>query len=89
MGSTKHWVIGTLVLLVVFTAGAGISYSALKSGFGKVIKIAYMNGYVDAVRLDLERIKELKGNADVLRDIVQASSEEYLKKVSKLNQESF
>ena len=85
MKSVKKWAMGVVAFLLVLVLGMGISYSSLKAGYTKVIKIAYMNGYVDAVRQDPETIEKLKADAGLLRTTVESRSDDYLEKVSRLN----
>jgi hypothetical protein len=51
----------------------------------EMIRMAFLNGYVRALNLDIEKIKYLKGKADDLKRFVLAEAEEYMKEVSRLN----
>jgi len=82
----KKWSLGVLVCLACLFSGMGISYSSLKAGYAKVIRIAYMNGYVDALDLDLETIQKLKEDLGLLKKTVVRSADGYVDKVSKLNE---
>ena len=83
----KKWAAGTAIILLSTVMGIGIAYSSLKAGYGKVIKIAYMNGYVDAVTQDLEAIQAIKKDQGLLKKTVEASAENYVARVSLLNEE--
>ena len=50
-----------------------------------MIKIAYMNGCVDALKLDIEKIKDLKSNEEHLKSLVYAAADSYIMKVETLN----
>jgi hypothetical protein len=50
-----------------------------------IIKMAYMNGTVDALKLDIEKIKHLKNNEKHLKSLVYAAADNYMKKVESLS----
>ena len=88
MRGWKPWTAGILVCLACLFAGVGISFSALTAGYAEVIKIAYMNGFIEAVNQDMAQIQRLKDAPDLLRTSVTASAEQYVERVSRLNQEN-
>jgi hypothetical protein len=51
----------------------------------EMIRLAFLNGYVRALNLDIEKIKSLKGNANDLKRFVLSEAEKYMKEVSDLN----
>jgi hypothetical protein len=51
----------------------------------EMIRLAFLNGYVRALNLDIEKIKSLKGNANDLKRFVLSEAERYMKEVSDLN----
>jgi hypothetical protein len=55
-----HWPFILFALALLLTAGIRTSYSAITSRYHDIIRIAYMNGYVSAIRLDIDYIKKPK-----------------------------
>lgn len=53
----------------------------------EIIRIAYMNGYANAIQNDLETIMVLKKDQEKLKKYAQAAVKDYLEKVSALNQD--
>lgn len=51
----------------------------------RIIKIAFMNGYVRALSADVETIKSLKENEEYLQRVVSAQTNHYMQEVSHLN----
>ena len=51
----------------------------------RIIKIAFINGYVRALQSDLERIKFVKNNMRELKEYVNLEAENYMREVSRLN----
>jgi len=51
----------------------------------EMIRMAFLNGYVRALNLDIEKIKSLKGHTDHLKRFVLSEAEKYMKEVSDLN----
>jgi len=51
----------------------------------RLIEIAYMNGFVAALRLDEKAAATLRKNKQLLRQLVKAKSKEYLNLVRSLN----
>ena len=49
------------------------------------IKTAFKNGYVRALRLDLEKIESLKKDPDAMKKYVIYKSDQYMDEVLKLN----
>ena len=84
MKRKMHWpfILAPALLLAV---GLGTSYSAITSRYYDIIRIAYMNGYVSAVRLDIDDIKKLKKNPALLKETVETNAAGYLDRVSELN----
>jgi hypothetical protein len=85
MNSTKKWSIGTVSLLILFFLAVGLSHSALNTGYRKALEVAYMNGYVEALKADLDKIEELKQNPSLFEKTVKEAAARYLKRVSAMN----
>jgi len=52
----------------------------------KIIKIAFMNGYVRALRTDDRSLRILRENRDIMERVVKAEAEKYMAEVSAMNQ---
>ncbi|MCF6147767.1 MAG: hypothetical protein E3K37_03820 [Candidatus Kuenenia sp.] len=74
----------TLLFFIFFVFCINYVYSGLKLKFQE-IKIAYMNGYYEALHLNIETIKALQENEDLLKQVVNNAGEKYLKMVEDLN----
>lgn len=75
-----------IVLLLIFTVGSGSSYGLIKSKYVKIVEVAYMNGFIDGVSLDLEEIKKIKTDPALFKKMVQQAAERYVQKIYELNQ---
>ena len=51
----------------------------------EMMRVAFMNGYVRALRLDMDKIKALKKNKKDLRRFVLSQAERYMEEVANLN----
>lgn len=59
--------------------------AALDMRIRNEIVITYMNGYVEALQLDLIKIKKLKNDSTLLRKNVAKATEKYISTVEKMN----
>lgn len=71
---------------VLLTFGAGSTHSAIKPRDSEIIRAAYMNGFVAALKLAPEKIQELKGNETLLEKAVEGEADKYVALVDKMNQ---
>lgn len=71
-------------LLVLFSASE-TSFPALSADSRKIIQIAYMNGYVAALKEDMERIRSLKQDPDLMRHVVEQAAANYVQRVYEMN----
>lgn len=70
----------SLFLICITPGNAGLdSYSI------QIIKLAFMNGYVRAIETDLEIVKSLKNNRELLRKISNNQTDRYIEEVVALN----
>ncbi|MBN2124597.1 MAG: hypothetical protein JW821_09915 [Deltaproteobacteria bacterium] len=83
---TRFIVCGLIVLVLTF-ASLRVAYSQLGHTYAQVIRIAYMNGYVAAMRQDMEEIRRLKEDETRFREKVEDAAKAYLNTVSKMNME--
>jgi hypothetical protein len=51
----------------------------------EMIRTAFINGYVRALRLDIETIESLKTNTDDMKKFVLSEAEKYMEEVSQLS----
>ncbi|MBW1741583.1 MAG: hypothetical protein JRJ42_10705 [Deltaproteobacteria bacterium] len=77
------------LLFIFFFAGINFTYSGLlKTRTWNMIRIAYMNGYTEALELDIEEIKELKKlkrNDIPFRQKVEEAADRYMRIVEDMN----
>lgn len=74
-----------LAALAVFFFSAIAAHGVLSNQDLNLIKIAFQNGYVAALRLDIEEIKRLKDDNTTMQKKVEDASERYLKQVQGMN----
>ena len=76
------------MLSIIFSSFL-ISPSYLAAGLTKdeykMMRTAFMNGYVRALRLDIETIKSLKKNKEELKKFIVFEANRYMEEVLKLN----
>ena len=76
---------------VVFTVLAALffatitAHGVISNKDANLIKIAFQNGYLEALRLDVEQIKRLKDDNATMQKKVEDASERYLKRVQDMN----
>ncbi|MGD9159167.1 MAG: hypothetical protein PVG39_12220 [Desulfobacteraceae bacterium] len=58
----------------------------LTSAQFEIIKVAYMNGYTNAIQNDLETIMFMKKDHEKLKKHARVAVNDYMEKVSELNQ---
>jgi len=75
----------SLTLLILVFSGFNSAFSALKEGHRKIIRVAYMNGYIAALKLDPDEIKELRKDKSLLKLTVKVAAKGYLERVSQMN----
>ena len=76
-----------VVLFLILCVGVKITYSyMIDKRDQNLIRIAYMNGSVDALKLDIAKIKEIKKDAALFKSLVYAAAEDYIKKVDALTE---
>lgn len=51
----------------------------------RIIKIAFMNGYVRAIESEDRLIKQLRANSKIMEQVVRGEANKYMKEVSALN----
>jgi hypothetical protein len=86
MGRKTKKIIGAamVILICLFLIG-GSDSSGLDPEIHNAIFMAYLNGYVDALELDLKTIKMVKEDRDLLRKIAEQATSEYISIVEQMN----
>ncbi|MDX8412644.1 MAG: hypothetical protein R8J85_01010 [Mariprofundales bacterium] len=78
-----------LMVMMALFFGAGTAYSGLRTSDQKVIRIAYANGYKDALeyafKVDGAALDKLKNSRDQFKTQVLYAADAYVEKVSGLN----
>jgi hypothetical protein len=72
-------------VLAVSFFSAIAAYGVLSNKDVNLIRIAFQNGYVAALRLDIEQIQKLKNDNATMEKTVEAASERYVKQVQDMN----
>lgn len=80
---SKLIVIGVLILILI--GGVNTAYSVLRNREHHMLRIAFMNGYVEALNLNVEQIEKLRKNRTLLIETVNSAADRYLAKVNNLN----
>lgn len=80
-----HWPFIVFSIALLLTAGVRSSSPAITSRYHDIIRIAYMNGYVSAVRQDIDTIRKLQNDSTLLKETVMTHAAVYLDRVSQLN----
>ena len=83
-GLRKNILVFTVIFGSVLLFPSNMSGHLSKDDY-EMIRMAFLNGYVRALNLDIEKIKSLKENADDLKRFVLSEAEKYMKEVSELN----
>jgi hypothetical protein len=79
-----------LILPLFLFAGVNVTYSyILQKRDDDMIRTAYMNGAIEALKLDIERIKKIKSNDALFKWAVITAANNYIKKVEVLNETKY
>jgi hypothetical protein len=82
----RIWVVSISVTLIFMIVGPFLTDSAaLDQRTRNTILVAYMNGYVHALQLNMKKIKLLKTDKQLLRQTVEKAASEYIITVEFLN----
>ena len=82
---TTQIIIVAIVLSILF-GSLTTAYSVLSRKDYSIIRIAFMNGYIEALKLTVEEKKRLENDNVLLAKTVKSAAENYLAKVEGLNQ---
>ena len=79
--------IACLALSFLFFVGVQLTHSNdYEKRDIQMIRIAYMNGSADALRMDMEKIKKIKGSEDLFQREVFNAADHYIKRVEALSE---
>jgi hypothetical protein len=82
--------IAAVVLFLLFFPGINITHSnILEKRDKELIRIAYMNGSVEALKLDIEKIKKIKSDDELFKSVVYAAADNYVKIVDSLTKRRY
>lgn len=86
VGSMRiYTIIFSILLFLSLILVVSSTYSAIKARDADLIKVAYMNGYVQGIRLDDAEVKKLRKDESLLRKAVETAADDYLKKINSMN----
>lgn len=83
-GVLKRMIIFSCIFSLFLVLPSYLAAGLTKDDY-EMMRTAFMNGYVRALRLDIETIQSLKGNKGELKKRVISESDRYMKKVLNLN----
>jgi len=81
----KYWCIIISMIIASVSPFALDTFADLTSRMRNAIFKAYMNGYVSALKLDIERIEAMKTDKKLMKTIVMEAAREYVKRVEDMN----
>lgn len=85
MGTKTRLKFTALVIILGLLLCAKSAYPRLSVKKHNELKISYMNGYLAALKLSPEEIKEILSNKDILKQKVLDSATEYMDVVERMN----
>ncbi len=85
MRSKKRFILIVFMAIITFSLCINYAYSQLSPMKRKELMIAYMNGYYQALQLDIEEIKKLQNDEDILKRKVKAAGGKYTNLIDIMN----
>ncbi len=76
--------ITVLLGLVVFLYSTA-SYSGLTMRYQRIIRVAYMNGFMEAAKMDPAELSRIREETDLLKVGVEKAADMYVDKVYEMN----
>ena len=79
------------IMIITVLAGISVllyvtaSYSGLTASYRGIIRVAYMNGFMEAVKMDPEALNRIRLESALLQESVEEAAERYVRKVDDLN----
>jgi len=79
----RQWLIFALLLI----GGAFVhrAYAGLSNSIKNAIYTAYANGYVAALKMDIQRIQEIKSDDAMMKKVVLDAARKYVQVVEQMN----
>ncbi len=85
----RKMVVMPLLTIAACSFGAGYAYSAMRQSDYEMIRVAYANGYKDALEFAFgakpDTLHQLKKDFDLLKSRVLYAADAYVEKVAELN----
>ncbi len=78
-------VIAIVTIFILFFMAATHIYPEVKQRDSDIIKVAFMNGYVEAIKLESNEIQRLKADEELLRKHVEEAADRYLSILKGMN----
>ena len=81
----KRLILIVFMAMIFFSLFINYTYSQLSPMKRRELMIAYMNGYYQALQLDIEEIKELQNDKNILKKEVKAAGGKYANLIDIMN----
>ena len=78
--------VAAIIIILIFVSILPSHPAGLDPEIRNAIVLAYLNGYVDALQLDIETIKKLQKDKDRLRQEAERATLKYITLVEKMNE---
>ena len=85
----KRLILIAFMAIILFSLCINYTYSQLSPMRSRELMIAYMNGYYQALQLDIEEIKKLQNDKDILKRKVKAAGGKYTNLIDIMNPSKF
>lgn len=85
----KRLILIVFMAIIFFSLCINYTYSQLSPMKRRELMIAYMNGYYQALQLDIEEIKKLQSDSDILKKKVKAAGGKYTNLIDIMNTSKF
>ena len=85
MRSKKQLILIAFMVIIIFSLCINYTYSQLSPTKRRELVTAYMNGYYQALQLDIEEIKKLQNDKNILKKKVIAAGVQYANLIDIMN----
>ncbi len=85
MRSKKRLILIAFMVIIILSLCINYTYSQLSPMKRRELVIAYMNGYFQALQLDIEEIKRLQNDKNILKKEVKDAGGEYANLIDIMN----
>jgi len=83
--SKKRLILIAFMVIIIFSLCINYTYSQLSPMKRRELVIAYMNGYFQALQLDIEEIKRLQNDKNILKKEVKVAGGKYANLIDIMN----